>query len=146
MNDKDIQRVMDELEIRNLIARLAQLADNDGDDLREYLSHITEDGVWESNTTGGPTSNMVTTGHAAILAGAIQRRRDGVQGPHTATLHTVSTTTVKVDGDQALAKSYFTYLRDTSSGAKVGHAGSYNDEFRRTPQGWKLARRVLTQR
>jgi uncharacterized protein (TIGR02246 family) len=60
-SDDMIARVLDELEIRNLIARVAQLADYG--DVEEYASLFTEDGSWEF--PGGPRH-----GRAGILAGA----------------------------------------------------------------------------
>ena len=142
-----LRRLADELEVRNIIARLAQLADNDGDELRDYLALMTEDAVWESRAgTQIIAGSPPRVGHASIREGALERRRDGVQGPEAGTLHTVNTTVVEVHGDRATAKSYFMYLRDIHDTARLAHAGAYNDEFRRTPQGWKLARRVLSPR
>ena len=147
MTDESKRHQADELEIRNLIARFAQLADNDSDDLREYLSLITEDGSWESRTSTPPIpASPPRRGHAEIRAGVIERRKAGIQGPNTNTLHTVTTTVVKVHGDTAEAKSYFIYLQDTESAPRIAHSGAYNDEFRRTPSGWKFSRRVLSKR
>ena len=76
-----LQRVADELEIRNLLARLAQLAD--GGDLDDYVSLFAEDAVWEGY---GPARR----GKADILAGATERRAAGGQGPGTHSYHIVS--------------------------------------------------------
>ena len=58
----DIERCVAESQIRNLIGRLAHLAD--GNDLDEYISVFTDDAVWE----GSRSSARV--GKEDILAGA----------------------------------------------------------------------------
>ena len=65
--DDQLQRVADELEIRNLVARLAQTADEGS--LEEYAALYTDDAIWD----GGPTFG-VSRGIADILAGAKKRR------------------------------------------------------------------------
>src|SRR5437868_6059045 len=91
-----IQRASDELEIRTVIARLAQLAD--WGDLDDYVAHFTEDASWEvapreSGATAGQlvweqaAREPARRGHAAILAGARERRAAGFQGPNTNSHH-----------------------------------------------------------
>jgi uncharacterized protein (TIGR02246 family) len=124
-----------ELEIRNLIARVAQLADHG--DLEEYASLFTEDGAWEF--PGGPRR-----GRADILAGARERRRDKVTGPGSGTRHVITTLAVQVTGGaSATADSYWLFWRDTAASPALVNMGHYHDVLRREDGAWRIARREI---
>ena len=130
------QRLIDELEIRNLVARLAQLADMG--DLDEYVSLFTEDASWEM--PGAPRH-----GRADIMAGAQDRRNSGTTGPESHTRHVISTLLVQSDGsDKATADSYWLFYGNTTTTPAVQLMGHYHDTLHRTPKGWRLARREIT--
>ena len=133
--DEQLRRVADELEIRDVLARLAQGAD-DGD-LKDYVQLFTEDGTWQ-----GPDGG-VHRGRADLLAGAQARRASGIQGPGANTFHVVSNTVIDLDGDTATGKSYYQYYGNTDGTPEIRRTGVYRDEFRRTPQGWKMHKRVI---
>lgn len=131
-----IARVLDELQIRNLIARVAQLADHG--DAEEYAGLFTEDAAWEF--PGGPRH-----GRADILAGARDRRRQRVTGPGSATRHIIATVAVRVvDAATATADSYFQFWRDTATAPTLFNMGHYHDELRREDGAWRIARRKIT--
>jgi 3-phenylpropionate/cinnamic acid dioxygenase small subunit len=140
----DVERVAAELEIRNVIARLAQLADTG--EVDEYVAQFTDDAAWEmpdNERLGIPGS--VRTGRDQIRAGVHERRDAGIQGPGSDTLHSITTTSVRLDGaDAARAHSYFQFVIHTATAPTLQNMGQYDDTFRRTPDGWKLARRVIT--
>ena len=138
------RRAVDELEIRNLLTRLAHLAGED--DLDEYGSLFTEDAVWEGPSGPGPfggTFERVLNGRADILAGARERRAAGMQGRNANVRHVVTNTVVWLHGDTAKSKSFYLYLVNTHMKPEVDRMGVYHDELRRTPDGWKMARRVI---
>lgn len=129
------QRVADELEIRNRVARLAQLADMG--DLNEYVSLFTDDASWEM--PGAPRR-----GQADIMAGAQDRRSSGTTGPGSNTRHVISTLSVQTDGsDEAVADSYWLFYGSTTSSPTVQLMGHYHDTWRRLADGWRLARREI---
>jgi uncharacterized protein (TIGR02246 family) len=129
--------VADELAIRNVLARVAQLADTG--DLDEYLTLFAEDASWEM--PGAPSR----TGHADILEGATARRGTGSQGPGTNTRHVLTTTAVWVDGsDTATARSYWMFMTNTKEQPTVTLTGQYDDTLVRTDTGWRIARRAIT--
>lgn len=136
MGEPAIQAVADELEIRNLLARLAQMAD-DEEDLDAYLALFTEDAVWEGAAFG------TKKGHEEILAGAKERRASGTSGPGTHSRHTLNTTAIEVHGDEASGRSVFIYYNQTNEQPTVSVMGIYQDVFRRTPDGWKMAHRTI---
>jgi uncharacterized protein (TIGR02246 family) len=136
VSDDGIARIAAELEIRNLIARIAQLADHG--DLEEYASLFTEDGSWEF--PGGPRH-----GRADILAGARERRRQKVTGPGTATRHVITTLAVQVaDATTAVADSYWLFWRDTTTSPALVNMGHYHDAVRHERGAWRIARREIT--
>lgn len=141
--DQLIRRISDELEIRNLIARLAQCADRG--DLEECGSLYTEDANWElRGQQGGPTI-APRRGRDDIITGSRERRASGAQGPGTHTRHIVATTAVSVNGDTATATSYLTFYKNTHKRPEIVMMTFYSDEFKRTPEGWKLSKRIMTQ-
>ena len=139
MTDSQVQRLADELAIRNLVARLAHLADMAGpDELDDYIALFTDDASWEM-----PGSER--RGKAAVLEGARQRRKDRQQGPGTDTRHVITTMAVRMGGDgTATSDSYFLAYGDTTTAPTVRLMGHYHDTFRREPDGWKIARRQIT--
>jgi len=137
-----LQLVTDELEIRNLLMRLAHLADYG--DLKEYAGLFTEDGRWESRPVAGAPIAAPLVGHADILAAALQRRADGILGPGTHTRHVLTTTTVQISGDTAKASSYLTIYKNTNTEPVVKIWALYADDWRRTHAGWRLASRVIS--
>jgi 3-phenylpropionate/cinnamic acid dioxygenase small subunit len=145
--DPAVQRVIDELEIRNRVAELAQLADTAQDDeLDRYLALLTEDATWLVVADSELLGTQERKGHGEILEGVRQRRADGIQGPGTDTRHVVSTVVVTFEAsDRAIGRSYWRYYERTSSNAPLlALMGEYRDTFVRTSSGWKLARRELT--
>ncbi|SEF58431.1 conserved hypothetical protein [Thermomonospora echinospora] len=132
----DVRAVRDELEIRTVLARIAQLSDMG--DLDDYGAQFTEDAEWEM--PGVPPKH----GRAEIRAAGAARRAQGATGPGSRTRHVVGTVAVTVDGDAAVAESYWQFYTDTATAPRLHSMGHYRDTFRRTSQGWKLARRQIT--
>ena len=61
------------------------------------------------------------------------------------TMHRISNAVVTVDGVTARARAYVDALiMAADNGSGVSAAGVYDDEFVRTGQGWRLARRRFT--
>lgn len=132
-----LQRLVDEAEIRNLLARIAQLADEG--DLADYVACFTESATW------GGAGFPERRGHAAILEGARARRAGGTAGPGSQTRHLVSTAVVEVGGDVARARSIFHFYRETKTSPVLDRMGVWDDTFARTTAGWKLASRTISQ-
>jgi hypothetical protein len=88
--EEQIQQLTDELEIRNLLARLAQTADEA--DLDDYSLLYTEDAIWDGGATFG-----VLRGLEEIRSAAGERRASGTTGPGSHTRHIVTTTSVRIE-------------------------------------------------
>lgn len=138
----DILVIGDRLAIMDLIAQIAQFADSGT--VGEYIGCFTSDASWELiDATGLPLTPQQRRGHDELRAGVEERRRAGIQGPGTHTRHDVSTIVVTPNGDHATARSYFRYYIATDRTPKLERMGSYDDEFVRTTDGWRLSRRVI---
>jgi hypothetical protein len=131
----DNRAALDDLAIRNLIARIAQFADTG--EAEEYTLCFTPDARWEM--PGAPRR-----GRADILAGSRARRESGEIGPGSATRHLVGTIVVEVDGDTARARSYFQFFAQTTTTPHLRLLGQYDDRFVRSSDGWLLDHRRIT--
>jgi uncharacterized protein (TIGR02246 family) len=134
-----IDRVADELAIRNLLAELAWQADSTSmDDVERYVDCFTPDAVWE-------VPGDVRSGHDDIRAGVTERRSAAAQRQGTATAHILATTTVTFeDDDSARVRSYVQAVRVVAGEPPmIAVVNRYDDRFRRTSVGWKLHRRRI---
>jgi 3-phenylpropionate/cinnamic acid dioxygenase small subunit len=135
MTEADLSRLAIELEIRNLIARIAHLADQG--DLDEYADQFAEDSVWA-------LPDAPRHGRADIRAGAESRRAAGLTGPGSASRHVITNVSVNVEGpDDVTADSYFMFLQNTEAVPTILNMGSYHDRFVRRNGVWRLAYREI---
>jgi 3-phenylpropionate/cinnamic acid dioxygenase small subunit len=138
----NLRWLADELEIRNLIARLAHIADMDP--LERYADCYTADVVWDivASPSGAVNSRR---GLSDVVEGSRQRRDAGAQGPGTHVRHVVSTTEIQLNGiDRAAGRSYWRMYQNADAQPEIRAMGVYDDEFVRTAEGWRLSRRVIS--
>lgn len=127
----------DELAIRNALARIAHYADSG--DLDDYAALFTPDARWEM-----PGEEGSRQGRSAIRAAGEARRARMATGPGSHTRHVVCTVAVAVDGDVAVAESYWQFYANTHAVPELRSMGAYRDTFRWTAEGWRLAERLIT--
>lgn len=140
--DQRLRDIEDRLDIAHLIVRIAHLAD--AGEVGDYLDCFTDDASWELTSANGlALTEQVRRGRADLAAGVHERRDSALQGPGSRTKHDVSSIAVVVDGDHARATSYFRYYVDADRTPMLSAMGRYDDEFTRSPSGWRLARRVI---
>jgi ketosteroid isomerase-like protein len=137
VGEAEAARAADAAAVRNVVARVAQLADSDSDDFEAYLALWADDAV-----TVHPTDTA--RGHAEILARSVDLRRRGVQGPGTDTMHVSTTQFVEVTGDSARCVSYWLFYGRASGTPELRAMGRYDDALVRRPDGWKLWRRQVS--
>jgi hypothetical protein len=128
----------DQIEIRNVMARISHLTDGRGT-FEEYLGLWTEDCVWESPVAG------TWRGHDGQLARHERFRAAGVQGPGAESYHVLTTVWVDVRGDEADALSTWMLITRWSGSPRIEDIGTYTDVLRRTYDGWKLHTRQVAQ-
>jgi 3-phenylpropionate/cinnamic acid dioxygenase small subunit len=132
----DPNQARDELTIRNILALLAQRHD-DGS-LDAYGELYSQDARWEM-----PAIPLVRQGREEIVADSADWRSAGISGPGSQTRHVVSTVVVTLDGDLAVAESYWQLYVDTETNPTLRSMGKYRDTFRRTGEGWHLWHRQV---
>jgi ketosteroid isomerase-like protein len=89
--------VRDELDIRNIVARIAHYSDTGG--LDDYGRQFAEDACWEMPPA--PPKR----GRSEIKEAGAARRAEGLTGPGSQTRHVVTTVAVAVDGDAAVGRA-----------------------------------------
>ena len=148
MTDEDLQRIKDELEIRNLVGKLATMADH-AEDLTEYFTLWTEDGTFDmrepfGRQEGDPASAWKVSGLEALRENRKQLRATGFQGPDTNVWHANTTLHITInDATNAESQSYWVLYgsRDKVEVLRIGH---YHDRFRKEGGHWKMAYRTVT--
>jgi hypothetical protein len=139
--------VVDELEIRNLLARIHNTRDAvvRGEATEaDYNANWTEDGIWESPTMGTWIGHA---GHKKRTDEVVDLVREGgavlpdLADPELGTYHMTVTTEVQLDGDVAICQSKFLFGTSRGTAGQIHQCGRYVDEVRRTPDGWKMHHR-----
>ena len=132
-----IDRAVDELEVRTLVARLAQYADGLGT-VDQYAELFTVDAEWLM--PGAPRF-----GREDIRAGSHERRASGGIGPGSNSRHVITTMAVDfADDDTAVVDSYWLYYVDTHEVPRLTLMGHYHDTAVRTDEGWRMHRREVS--
>jgi ketosteroid isomerase-like protein len=98
----------------------------------EAVQVYAADGALTSTTT------EEVIGHEAI-ANVIQTAIKAFDFVYNTTVPGV----VRVDGDRASARFQVTELARRTDGMTLHFLGTYDDELRRTPEGWRFTRRSL---
>ena len=129
----------DRLAILEQIARYSYAWDDR--DLEAYVALFTGDAAFvvDPELPGGPSVNA--TGHEAIRTWARERmdaRKPGVQVRH----HQSGTLFDELGEDQARTRTMLLTSRVGPDGEPPG-SGVYYDEWRRTAEGWRFAKRTL---
>ncbi len=139
----ELRWLADQLELRNLVAAVAQLAD-DGD-LDDYARCFTDDAVWvPPGSAGVALLGGERAGLADLIAAAQERRDAGIQGPGTNTRHVVSSMRVVAAGpDRARGRTYWRYYGQTDATPQLLTMGHYDDEYVRSAEGWRIAKRTI---
>jgi hypothetical protein len=149
VDDKSLQRVLDELEIRNLLARIHNTRDavRRGEATQDdYIANWTEDGIWESATMGKWVGHA---GHQARNEGVSDLVRAGgadlpdLEASGLGSYHMTLNTEVQLDGDAAVCHSKFIFGTTKGTAGEINLCGRYVDEVRRTPDGWKMHHRQV---
>lgn len=139
------RRVADELAIRNVLGKMAQLADSE-EELAAYRQLFAEDGSWTLLASPRAENQEAVThvGRAAIVEGALRRRSAGGQGPGSNVMHDVTTVVVEFESDDvAHSTAYFKLFGNTDERPRVLGMGRYVDTFVRNVAGWQVSSRVI---
>jgi hypothetical protein len=142
----DVERISAELAVRNLIAKIFLLTDT-APDLDDYRECFTEDAIWErvgegAGQTVGPHTTGRAVGRETIVADRQAVRKVNHTGPTTANWHMATNVHVAVTSrDTARAWTSWIFVYGEEGAPRIRSVGYYQDDFRRTDSGWKLAHR-----
>lgn len=130
-----LQALEDREAIRALLAAYRRALDEK--DFEAYAELFGEDGEFAADAVGP------VRGREAILAMLAELQRDGALSEAAGDdRHLATNVEIELHGDRATVRSTWVYLTRAESGhphlTLVGH---YDDEVRRTPAGWRFARR-----
>ena len=133
-----MRELTDRLEIHELMNRYARMVDDR--DWQRMDEIFASDATVDYVSTGGQAGPYRET--LDWLARALE--------PWPLNLHFISNLSVEIDGDRARSTCYFQApmgrTHDDGSQVMVTNAGRYEDELVRTPEGWRIAKRVCQQR
>jgi ketosteroid isomerase-like protein len=127
-----LQMLQDRIDIADVLYRYSSAVDSfDADGLRSTLA----DDIWAQYGNGDPVEG------GDKLASWITGATATVIWQH----HLLNVYHVTIDGDQAKTLSYLTSYQvfEENPDAAVILVARYHDELRRTPDGWKISRRVM---
>jgi hypothetical protein len=145
----DIERISAELAVRNLIAKIFLLTDT-APDLSDYKECFAEDAIWERLGQGagqviGAHLTARAIGRDTIVADRTAVRATNANGPLANSWHMATNVLVSVTGkDTANAWTSWIYVHRDGEAYRISSVGYYQDDFRRTASGWKLAHRRFT--
>ena len=128
MDANALQRLADQLEIRELVARYNYAIDEGRPE--EWVATFVPDGTFESTLLGkhtGPEAlHAFVTGYIAAVNGR----------------HCTSDFTVEIDGDDARSCCYLIAVNNAAAPI-ISATAVYDDILRRTPDGWRFVHRKV---
>jgi ketosteroid isomerase-like protein len=126
-----LDRVETELALHRLAYDYCVGADHR--DLPRWAAVWTADAVWETSP------DQIFTGIEAICAAVEQQWQAFPIMQHATANHTVT-----IDGDTATGRSDVVVLVQLRDGRWIAGGGTYLDQYRREPDGWRITRRQVT--
>jgi hypothetical protein len=130
---KDLQTLSDEAEIRALTCRYSDCYDRA--DAEDYGGTFLVDGLLDSRAIGFGT---------AIGPDAVADVLRSVRPQQAHVIHLVTNHLIEITGpDAARGSCYYIARSRLHNGGRGEYVGRYEDEYRRTPDGWRFARRVI---
>jgi hypothetical protein len=125
-----LQRVEDQLAIRELVARYNYAIDEERPE--EWVGTFVADGTFESTALGTHTGADALLVFAKGYIAAFEGR------------HVTSDFVVTVDGDEATARCYLVAVNAKTTPPSILTTAVYDDVLRRTPDGWRFVHRKVT--
>ena len=131
-------------EIRNVLARIAQLADTRRSRRVPHAVHRRR-GLGHARQPVCRHGGQRAPGHAEIRAGAEERRASGLQGPGTNSRHVLTTIAVDLESDdRATVRSYFLFFGPPRRSRCCAPWVSTTTCSCGAQRGWQLAHRTIT--
>ncbi len=134
--------VADRLAIAEVVAKYAYHWDSK--DAKGFADLFTEDAVLERWASGKPVSDSRLEGRQAILTYAKEAHQGRLADKQTRH-HMSNLVFIELTKDTARTENMVlvTHQIEADAAAYINNSGIYRNTWRRTDQGWKIARRVL---
>jgi hypothetical protein len=128
---------LDYIEIQQLVRKSAWALDSGDNYGYAYADLFTPDGAFVGTNQGTEGRTIQGRDQLATLA------RGGTRG-HTVQSHLTMNHVVKASADGATGRAYVVIVDVGVVGKpnRVNHGGYYDDEYQKTPQGWRFKRRT----
>jgi len=132
----------DKLAIQEVIAQYSYTYD--AQDAEGFAALFTEDAVWELFAAGSTHPAIRLDSQAAIHAWAMQRFRDR-RGRFISRHYQSSTLFDALTAESARTRTMVlvTHQEVAEAAPRPMASGVYHDQWRKTPEGWRLAHRRL---
>jgi len=131
------REIKDRFDIHDVMHRYARMVDRRQWELQDQV--FAPDATIDYTSTGGQVGHYKET--LKWLNSALE--------PWPLNLHFISNIEIQLNGDRAQATSYFNAPmgRKTKDDSQfiITNAGYYEDDLIRTPEGWRIAKRVCQQ-
>ncbi len=135
MSPLSLQELSDRLEIQDLLTRYTVAIDRKDWSLLDRC--FTPDAELDYTSTPGGQKGAYPE---------VRKWLEAALSPFPMTMHFISNSVVEIEGDRAKARTYV--INPMGFPRKDGNlhiftvGATYNDELVRTPEGWRIARRV----
>ena len=130
MGSDALQRLEDQLAIRELVARYNYAIDEERPE--EWVATFVSEGTFESTALGAHSGGDALLEFAKGYIAAFEGR------------HVTSDFVVTVDGDDATARCYLIAVNAKTTPPSILTTAVYDDVLRRMPDGWRFVHRKVT--
>lgn len=139
---QDLGALQDRLAIAEQLAQYSYRWDSK--DSEGFAALFTEDGVMDRRRGGEVVSGARVVGHQAILEYA-QTSHQGRLADRQTRHHFSALVFLELTPDSAVTENMalITHQRAEDRAAQISSSGIYRNTWRKTPDGWKIAERVL---
>jgi uncharacterized protein (TIGR02246 family) len=138
----DMGTLEDKLAIQEVIAQYSYTYD--ANDAEGFAALFTEDAVWERLALGATRPEIRLESRAAIRAWAAQRLQER-HGRFTSRHYQSGLLFDELTAESARTRTMVlvTHQGVTEAAPRPTASGVYHDQWRKTPEGWRLAHRIL---
>ena len=133
-------RLEDKLAIQEVIAQYSYTYD--AQDAEGFATLFTEDAQWELFAAGATHPTIQLESRAAIQAWAVQRLTER-RGRFISRHYQCNTLFETLTAQSAQTRTIVTHQDFTEAAPRLTASGVYHDQWRKTPEGWRLVHRRL---
>ena len=127
---------------------MGRIVGDDEDQVRRtiaaYSQHCDDGRFDQWSELFAEDARLVVAGRTNAGRPDIRRYMESVQPPEARGKHITSNSLVEVDGDSAVARTDYLFVRAGTEGLTLVAAGRYHDQLVRDGSRWRFRRREIT--